>query len=390
MHQLRICVPVSASDISLLEPWVNCFLAQGGAKGHPVDFFPTPTVKEAAKDAARAIQNFCSEVRVHVMPRDFKGGWPEACNHHFLTTAETLVIAKNQLPWLWCELDTVFRKPGFADDLIREYVLTGNHGFMGVILPTRKVMKDPLGNPFEFKDKGDLYMAGVAVYPANFLQLLEGFQLKNHTAGWDVTLRHYMKRAWRKTDLISTRSGTCNYRVTELGVEADDAPNKPPFTENAGVIPSESVIHHGCKDRTFVSLILEESGAPYRSMDDMLLSAPVQRVEAPKPAPIPVKVETPEPPKVGSGGSLAAAFAAAKAAAKMPEPEKAPKPEASKASLPDVSVDDLVAAVQMEPHPKRLVHYAGKFNTTQQHIKQIVTTENSGLKLTGPGWIKMA
>lgn len=427
MHQLRICVPVSASDVSLLEQWVNCFIAQGGAKGHPVDFFPTPTVHEATKDAARAVQNWCSEVRVHKMPRDFKGGWPEACNHQFLSTVEILAASRNQLPWLWCELDTVFRKPGFANELIEEYVLTGNHGFMGVILPTRKILKDPLGEPYEFKDKGDLYMAGVAVYPPNFTQLLEGFQMRNHSTSWDIALRNYMRRAWRKTDLISTRSGTCNYRVTTDGIHAADVPGKPKFTENEGLIPEGSLIHHGCKDKSFTEIILEGRGWKMQTIDQLLSSTPVKRQEAPEPAKIPVKINVQkdeDAPKAGSGGNLAAVFAAAKAAVKTPEPVKAtePKQEATKvksppepkwepsmaeitdpfvlpkaagskptkAPLPDVSADDLKAAVQMEKHPRRLVYYAGQFNTTQQHIKQVAKSEGSGMKITGPGWVKMA
>lgn len=385
LHPIRLVLPVSASDISLLEPWCNVFRALGGSPNHPVDIFATPTVYAKAVEAGKALRDFCSVVQVHQMSKDFKGGWPKACNEHYDGVIRMLTQMGNGLPWLWCELDTVPQERGWLDALAQEYVLSGNSGAMGVIMPTSKILKDGKGAPYLHLDEGDPYMVGVGIYPPNYSKQCDGLHRQLHSGPFDVFLRHYTKRSWKSTTKITTLSGTINYREENGQLVCDDAPNKPAFTSRAGAVPHGTLLHHGCKDDSLFRLVLEKHNAPYQTLHEMLMNI--------APAPKPVVQDIPKPPVaapvattavVKSDPFLAAALAHQNAIS--PPKGQTTKPE-SDYKLP--SVEAFKEKIASYPKPQRLHVYARDLGTTTKVLQEIAKP-GTGIHIAKAGWVKLA
>lgn len=421
-HQLKIVVPVSLSDVHLLEGWVNAFRAVGGAKNHPLEFYPTPSTVAAAKEAAQAVKNFCFSVDLTATDQDWTYGWPRACNAHWGFVTRSLAMKRNTLPWLWCELDMNPLANDWADQLIQEYVMTGGRGQMGVIMPMVKIRDE--GKPTEsfHIDKADLYMVGAGIYDPGYFHLLGGMgdNVWKNPKPFDHHLRHYAKTAWRSTSLISSAARTINYRHEGEEVVMDDLPDKKEYELRAGSVPRGTILHHGCKDSSLAKMIVAASGRPWQTIDDILLN---MEAEVPKAAPEP----TPAPPSVLPAGQrkaephshsdkkLAAAFAAAKA--QHPEPKRQPAPESSpeptpapppvdpavlasyKAAeetsgeggdLPAVTVEDIAKAISEASKPMNVSSMAAHFGTTEDHIKNLAKKPESKVNIVGGVWMKMA
>lgn len=397
MNKIKIVVPVSLSDVGLLEGWVNVFRALGGAN-HPVEFHPTPVVKAVATEAARALRDFCPSVTVHSTDKDFKGGWPKACNAHYGHVMRSLALRGNDLPWLWNELDMLSVVPDAYDRISNEYVLTGGRGAMGVIMPTIKIFNKGKPDQRVHVDQADLYMVGVGVYDPYYYSDLGGIsdQLWNMEDPFDVVLRHYTKKAWRSTDLITTMSRTINYRVVDDEIVCDDAPGKENYELRAGIVPHGTVLHHGCKDESLARLILETIGRPWQTFADMMLNVVIPKPELPKPVEppkqLPPQEQLPTPQSTEqSDPMLAAMFAQQKAQhpeAETPHPKQ--EPVAVTASItPSPTLEQFKTEIQQAQKPMRVVNFAQKLGTTEDHLKSLAKKPGSGIKVLPGGWAKI-
>lgn len=446
-HQLRTVIPVSFSDVHLLEPWINVFRAHGGAKNHPVEFHPTPQVEGITREAANAIKNFCGSVEVFPAPQDFKGGWPMACNAHFGVVVRSLAVRGNQLPWVWNELDMLPMAPAWSEALIQEYILTGGRGAMGVIMPMVKVRDRGKPSEYAFIDKSDPYMVGVAIYDADHHAMCGGItdNAFRQTEPFDFAYRFYLRKAWRSTSLISTASRTVNYREQDGEIVMDDIPGKKEHQKRAGIVPHGTMLHHGCKDTSLATLLLTRAGRKYQSIDEMLANlaseAPKRAPELPQAPPrqLPQSQRVAKP-VASSDTGMAATFAAMKAdterqnrpvvlppsdkaatpahdnlPATLPPPERLPAPESalpndplaealgdmdsqseaptgdSGASEGEVSptLEDLRKSISEAGKPMKIQNFAEQLGTTEAHIKSLVKTPKSGVNIVGGVWLKM-
>lgn len=447
-HQLKTVIPVSFSDVNLLEPWINVFRALGGAKNHPVEFHPTPNVEGITREAANAIKNFCGSVEVFVGPQDYKGGWPMACNAHFGVVVRSLATRGNQVPWIWNELDMLPQVPRWSDQLINEYVLTGGQGAMGVIMPMVKIRDRGKPTEFAFVDKADPYMVGAGIYDANHHALCAGItdNAFRQTEPFDFAYRFYVRKMWRSTALISSASRTINYREEEGEIRFDDIPGKKKHQLRAGIVPHGTVLHHGCKDNSLAHLLINRAGWQYQTIDEMLANlanevpkkAPEMPAAPPQSLPVDLRVRQPE---TNSDRGLANVFASLKAKTAAQEAQKqAPQPPAQDPpqapqpidigsadddtdnDAPEPSLDDQIASEMLQQasqsgapqdapvetaettgptledlkksiseaaKPMKIENFAEQLHTTPDHIKSLVKTPKSGVNIVGGVWLKM-
>lgn len=399
MNKLKIAVPVSLSDIHLLEGWVNVFRALGGAN-HPVEFHPTPPVEAAVIHAARAIRDFAPSVEVLSTGKDFKGGWPSACNAHYGHVIRSLTMRRNAMPWLWCEIDAFPMVPGWADKLINEYILTGGRGAMGVVLPVTKIYDENTPNERVFINEGDLYMVGVAIYDPTYYHVCGGItdQLWRNGDPFDVKLRNYTKKAWRSTQLMSSMSRTINYHFDPGGsIVGEDKPGKKEHEKRAGIVPRGTVFHHGCKDLSLAKLLVEQAGKPWQTFADMLLNvesavakAEVKPVEQAPTFLQPLETQQREMPK--QDNQLAAIYAQQRA--QHPEDEilpvqqqaAAPTEPSGGVNLP--TLEDFKTEITKAGKPVRVSNFASIMGTTEQHLQKLAEQPNSGITIVS-GWTKM-
>lgn len=391
-NQIRIVVPVSLSDVHLLEPWLNAFRALGGAPRNVVEFFPTPSVTAATMDAAKAIRDFCLSTEVRPTGKEFSGGWPKACNAHFGHAMRDMAIRGLSQPWLWNELDALGMVPMWADRLSNEYLLTGGRGAMGVIMPVVKILNKGQPNQYVHIDDGDLYMVGVGIYDPMYYLMLEGIadQLFGVEEPFDVFLRYYTKKAWRSTEQITTMSRTMNYRIEGDEMVCDDVPGKrDEYEMRGGIVPrGTSLFHHGCKDDSLARLLVAEAGKPWQSVHDMLLSSPVSvSVAALPPVPQPVATQPSAPiPEGGNDAQLAAVFAQQRAL----HPEGNGMPHPAQAPTGDAEVlDKLKTAIRGAPRAVKIANWATELGIPEETLRSVATKKGSGVKIVHGGWARL-
>jgi len=255
---MNIAIPVSAHDKHLLPTFVKVLQHFGGLEDTPICFFATPSAKAEAYEAATALN-----ATVHTFEVDFAGGWPVASGSHFAATVFTLPKIGWNAPWLWMELDMLPVQKGWLQSLRNGYQLCGKP-FMGNVVPTAWVEDGKL----VVKEDDDMMM-GCGVYPANmhaderFRPLLADLVKpppRNPNTPFDFYLRHPMRHAgFADTKLIADMWQTCEYKRTGKGITCKPVSLDKPRRERGGLVPSEAVIVHGCKDGTLAELVLSSN-----------------------------------------------------------------------------------------------------------------------------------
>lgn len=252
---MNIAIPVSAHDKHLLPQFVKVLQHFGGLEDTPVCFFATPSAKLEAHEAAAALN-----ATVHTFEVDFAHGWPVASGMQFAATVFTLPRIGWQGPWLWMELDMLPVRKGWLQALRNGYAICGKP-FMGNVVPTAWTENGKL-----VVKEDDLMMMGCGVYPANmhadewFRPLLADLVKappRNPNTPFDFYLRHPMRYAGiANTGLIADMWQTCEYKRTSKGITCQPVKLDKPRRERGGLVPSEAVIVHGCKDGTLAELLL--------------------------------------------------------------------------------------------------------------------------------------
>lgn len=254
---MNIAIPISNHDKHLLPTFVKVLQHFGGLEDTPVCFFATPSAKAEAYEAATALN-----ATVHTFEVDFAGGWPVASSSHFAATAFTLPKIGWNGPWLWMELDMLPVQKGWLQALRNGYQLCGKP-FMGNVVPTAWTEEGKL----VVKEDDDMMM-GCGVYPANmhaderFRPLLADLVKpppRNPNTPFDFYLRHAMRHAgFADTKLIADMWQTHEYKRTGKGITCKPVPLDKPRRERGGLVPSEAVIVHGCKDGSLAELLLRK------------------------------------------------------------------------------------------------------------------------------------
>ena len=252
---MNIALPVSAHDKHLLPTFVKVLQHFGGLEEANLCFFTTPSAKAEAHEAAAALN-----ANVHTFEVDFAGGWPVASGAQFAATVFTIPNIGWNGPWLWMELDMLPVKRGWVQAIRNGYTLCGSP-FMGNVVPTAWVEEGKL-----VVKEDDLMMMGCGVYPANmdrdqrFRPLLSDLVKpadRNPHTPFDFYLRHAMSQAGiANTTLIADMWQTHEYKRTGKGITCKPVPLDKPRRERGGLVPSDAVLVHGCKDGTLAELLL--------------------------------------------------------------------------------------------------------------------------------------
>lgn len=411
-----ILVPVSASDVGLLETWVSPFLAVGGAPKAQVLFIPTAMVQSRARQAAEAIKGLCAGVQVIPLERDPKGGWPRASNeHHFwaMVARGKLPDARRTSPFIWMEVDAPPTRPTWYEELHTFYQMEcGGHGFAGHIrpriediAPRPRVLPGvtpPPHTPQFLERPDDPYMEGVCIYPGNYEQMVDGmFRGIDGKMGWDERLRHYFKRDWHSTDLIEHHWRTVNYRMEDGKMVCDDGPDNQFGTKHGGIVSDRAAIVHGCKDGSLSRLIVEKHKSEMISLDAFSSKpAPVVFAGAPeavsKEAPkvpvnpgqaqfTPVGARLPQQPTSGSDPAMAAELARLKAQREGLEQRQQ---DSAASKIPPLA--ELKAMIQASTKAPRLADLAKKLGVKDAELKLVLSPPTSGVKIGPGGYIKVA
>lgn len=155
--------------------------------------------------------------------------WPYAPNHLFRRVA--FHIQENvKAPWLFMEADSCPLKKGWLDEIDLEYKSCGKP-FMGDGVSIKKTLT---------------HMSGVAVYPADTINLAPNINAAESTA-WDLyAAPQIMPKAYFTKKIQHT-----------FWLEEGRMPTFPD-QESVSIIRPESVIFHRCKDGTLIDRLMEK------------------------------------------------------------------------------------------------------------------------------------
>jgi hypothetical protein len=256
---LRIVIPISRSDVHLLDGFVDVLLHHKTVDNHYMTLVPTSSVGEQALAAAARIRPFCPNVTVEQMPIDPEGGWPIAPNHQFAWTCYMLQRIGNTMPWFWMELDCTPMRKFWADELASDYAVK-KMPYMGHV---RKVPeRDKNGNAVDGKEN---MMIGCAIYPANILDrscLIADFlkQPPPKDIGFDIYLsQEQMNPSYggmAHTDLIQDAWNTHQYQDIDGFLMGKAAPSQFVARARGGPVDPKACIVHGCKDGSLARLVV--------------------------------------------------------------------------------------------------------------------------------------
>ena len=255
---MNIILPVSHADSHLLEVMLKIWDAGYAPDPDRHRVIVVATHARHAVADKRLMEKYVDMVLS--LPFEPTGGWPSACNIHFLNTA--IWVRDNLLaqPWYWMELDTVPTSRGWADLLERMHI-DGGKRFMGMNVATRKLKAD--GTPFI--DSLDAHMVGTGIYPPDSSDVInavtEAIELGSPAVPWDIAARFITRTSLTiANSVMSHRWGTVGYSVThtESGstLNCSNRPANPPGANYAGPIALPKAVVHGCKDDSLARLVL--------------------------------------------------------------------------------------------------------------------------------------
>lgn len=281
---MKIIIPVSSTDIHLLEPQLRLHEHLDGLRGSEVILSPSVNVsgKLMASGYIERLQAITRRTSVISPDYNEAGSWPAGPNRHWAKTAMALDREQNGEYWFWMELDCWPVVHNWALRLHEEY-LAGKKAFMGCIVNT----------PFEDKivRDNDLMMMGCAVYRHmlsenwEFRPILESMQngvavtvaSQDKEQPWDIFARGaFRKWGWHSTDLIGDRWNTHNFRIMGGGLECDEGPSRfNNIAHKSGPLTSAVVIH-GCKDDSLARLVMSgEYSAWLSKSKDAVATSPI-------------------------------------------------------------------------------------------------------------------
>lgn len=401
---LDIVCPVSNHDLHLLQDRVRLFTKFGGLSKHTIIFVPTKEVSSQIGSAVEAMRSLCENVLVIPMDHTPTGGWPDACNSHFVNTVYGLGRAGRKNWWYFMELDVVPTRANWADMLETERNVNGAI-MMGSVVKTRKL--DGAGQPFT--EDWDTHMVGACIYPPDFYKTVHWLRQMQPGIAFDVQIRNEVRRLFRDSTQFQHMWGTINYQVNEHGqIECEDDPNNPPHTGHAGIVRMDAVVVHGCKDGSLAKLILEdkvsftegvkpvaavtivETSHPGRVAGAIPMESGLVKFDmglGTGPA-LPQPVSTPEPPvklpddpaefELGGGSPVEEILE------ESPQSEKAAAPDISTAAKEQTLLDR--AKEEFTKGNTRISTLAEALEVNKDELKTLLT--ENGAKISGPGWVK--
>lgn len=294
---MLIVRPVSRHDLHLLETQVELMRFFGGLRNHQVLFLPAPSVLQETTLMAGRIHTVCDQTAVEVLPREPEGGWPVACNMHFMQAVEILEKRGNTLPWMWMELDAWFMTGGSPDRLEQQYNQIGTP-FLGFLRETKEVLKEAkTGLPV---DDGRYMVGSLGIYPPNYKQISSlykevGFIGRPGNVGFDIRTRWEVTRAGAThCPSMEHHSRTVNYHRNPEGtiVCHDEGIRGEGQFVYGGPVGKNCLYLHGCVDSSLARLLMGEVTQAPEPVKTVPEGPSVQKTEAP---------QTPDSPEMPFG-----------------------------------------------------------------------------------------
>jgi len=266
---MKIVVPVSASDAKRLNQWIEVEMKHGNLLNHTISFLPTFSTEDQVKAAAQFLMENGIQAEVLKMQIEPYGGWPMASNMHFYEAVRLMSL--QQQPWFWCELDCLRTSSNGWDVAAAGYTSCGTR-FFGHVGPapwrddaTGNITKSPFGEE-------DTMMSGCGIYPANFPNLPEVAPLladfvkggDSAPSAFDVYLRDVIRlNGVANTHLIADHWNTVDYKFDgknlscSPNMEHENLQGNTEIRKKGGIVNSQAVIVHGCKDDSLFNLIMD-------------------------------------------------------------------------------------------------------------------------------------
>lgn len=371
---MRIVIPVSFHDQHQLHDLVTILLKFGGLERHHVTFFPQLSQTQIAKEQCARLMPVTGNASVIPMDRDLPiNNVPQSPNAQWAFVARTIAGLPDQIPWLFMEIDAKPTKHGWADLLESAYNRSGKPFFGNIVATPYRTEQGAW-----YTIAQDEMMMGVGMYPAFMARWNEGPDIAGRIAElgvgatcapwtWGVYLRQTMAvLGWAHTDLISDMNSTKNYREADGRLICDTAPSEPARRPRGGMVHSDAVLVHGCKDDSLTRILVPEVEKPVvAGLDPSFNSDQATLVIKEEP---PVELNAP-PVSLDEPSSPIPA-----------EPD--PHPTIIAKDLPESAIRTRITAKST-----RVGDFAKEWNMTPREAKRII--EDAGFEVLVPsGWVK--
>lgn len=248
---MLLVVPVSKTDLNLIEPFTSCFNLFGPYDDHSL-------LVVGREEDQYYIDYVFNKIKINFnkgqqSTKTYKGipnGWPLGPNAYWKETIIYLEKINNQLPWLWMELDVFPLKKGWAS-LLREDYYEKNKPFYGCLEDTTTLTLD---EETVFLTK---HFVGAGIYPPKVSDFSKNWKhVDRIPTAFDVICQFEFAPLTHHSELFQHNFRTDNYRKTEDGaIICDDRNNFKGGRKFNKPVSSKAVILHGCKDKTLYDLI---------------------------------------------------------------------------------------------------------------------------------------
>lgn len=258
---MLIIIPISASDAHLLPDFTKNLLHFGpinsanpeGPK-HGIRIVPTYSVRELGTKLANDLAPICSDIVVDPLDCDPIGGWPNACNVHFIKAYTALWRAKIERTTWWFEVDNTVDREDWVNLTSAEY-MQARKPFMGAVVPTYGTRAD--GTVVT----SGKHMVGTGIYPNWWARDPKVWMSMPGNVPFDVYLQDMIVEQCHPTLLIQHVGRTQNFTRRGHHIIYDDK-LMPEGISYASSIRPEAVVIHGCKDGSLARLLCGDAPPP--------------------------------------------------------------------------------------------------------------------------------
>jgi len=256
-----IIIPISASDAHLLPDFTKNLLHFGpinsanpeGPK-HGIRIVPTYSVRELGTKLANDLAPICSDIVVDPLDCDPIGGWPNACNVHFIKAYTSLWRAKIERTTWWFEVDNTVGCKDWVNLTSAEY-MQARKPFMGAVVPTYGTRAD--GTVVT----SGKHMVGTGIYPNWWARDPKVWMSMPGNIPFDVYLQDMIVEQCHPTLLIQHVGRSQNFTRRGHHIMYDDK-LMPEGISYASSIRPEAVVIHGCKDGSLARLLCGDAPPP--------------------------------------------------------------------------------------------------------------------------------
>lgn len=286
---MHIIYPISRHDEKDCLIVAKAITTLGKQHGHRATVLTSPDTGKDAMLFADVIKDTFDKVERVSTQAVPNGGWPRACNQHFMEAA--LFIMRDNDPehgqWMWHEMDACPIAPDWCNKLIAEMQLANTQGknkpFMGVVedsLSWNEVSK-------EVQVTGK-HMVGVGIYPQNlFANSSLIMSVGQMGVPFDIYMQHEMLPFAHHTDQIAHRWGTEGYEWDGDKMTMRDREPLQFGTRHSNPIDTKNVVLvHGCKDLSLAKVVIDrfepdiefaESSEDLMEEEDLAIARPSRR-----------------------------------------------------------------------------------------------------------------